>query len=99
MVLLCRHPPQEAGEEVGAKCADGMRRYSAPQQPGKRIPTNVSVDLQQGVAFTLFLCQGGHSRPLASVHWAPHQRGPGIVEEVGVLDKDKKKIQDHFAAI
>ena len=47
----------------------------------------------------MVLHQGQCSRPLASVHRAPDQRGPRIVEEVGVPDKDKKKIQNHLAAI
>ena len=47
----------------------------------------------------MVLRQERHSRPLARVHRAPHQSGPGLVEEVGVLEKDKKKIWGHLIAI
>ena len=83
-VFLCRQPLEEAGEEARAERADGMRWHSAPPQPGKRIPTDVSMDLQQGVALALVLHQERRGRPLARVHRVPHQRGPRIVEEVGV---------------
>ena len=98
-VFLCRHPFEEVGEEARAERADGMRRHLALQQPGQRVPIDASVELQQGVAFALVLRQERRSSPLASVHQAPHRRGPKIMENVGVLDKDKKKIQNHLTAL
>ena len=92
MVFLCHQPLEEAGEEARAERADVMRRHLTPQQPGQRVPIDASVNLQQGVALALVLRQERCSRPLASIHRMPHRRGPGIVEDVGVLDKDKKKI-------
>ena len=97
-VFLRHHPLEEAGEEAGAEHADLMCWHLASQQPGHRVPADVSVNLQQGVAFTLVLRQERRSHPLARVHRAPHRRGPRLVEEVGVPEKDKR-IQDHLAAI
>ena len=76
-----------------------MCRYSALQQLGQRIPVDVSIDLQQGVTFALVLRQGQPAAPL------PTFTGR-LIEEVleswrkwGVLEKDKKKIQDHLTIV
>ena len=79
------------GEEAGVERADGMRRHLAPQQPGRRVPVDVSINLQQGVAFALVLHQERRSRPLARVHRAPHRRGPRLVEEVGSLGERQEE--------
>ena len=63
-LLLHRHPPEEAREEVGAEHTDGMRPHLAPQQPDQRVPADVFVDLQQGVAFALVLHQERCGHPL-----------------------------------
>ena len=66
-VSLRRQPSKEAGRESRAERADGMRRHSSSQQLGERIPFDVSVDLQQGVAFIVVLRQGRRGQPLAGV--------------------------------
>ena len=66
--LLRRHPLEEEGEEAGAEHADGMRQHPPLEQPGRRVPIDASIDLQQGVAFALVLCQERCNCHLARVH-------------------------------
>ena len=85
-VSLRRQPVEKAGWEARAKHTDGMCQHSSTQQTGKQLPVDASVDLQQGVAFTVVLRQERHSCSLARVYRAPHRRGPRLVEEVGGAD-------------
>ena len=64
VTLLCRHPPEEEGEE-GVEYADGMRWHPPPEQPGRRVPVDAAVDLQQGVAFVVVLSQEQRRHPLS----------------------------------
>ena len=76
----------------------GMHRHSSPQKPGRCIPIDAFVDFQQGVHSQWFYVKGDAAAPLPAFSGR-------IIEEVlgswkwGVLDKDKKKIKDHLAAL
>ena len=58
-VLLHCHPLEEEGEEwwAGTAHADGVRRHPTLEQPGRRVPTDAAINIQQGVAFTVVLPQ------------------------------------------
>ena len=76
-----------------------MRRHLAPQQLGQWVPVDASVDLQQGVEKHWFYVKNNAAAPLLEFT-------ERLIEEVleswrrwGVLEKDKKKIQDYLATI
>ena len=75
-----------------------MCQHSSSQYSGERLPIDVSVDLQQGVAFIVVLHQGQRGRPLPAYSGRLIEETPGSWKW-GVLDKDKKRIKDHLAAL
>ena len=78
-VSLRRQPFEEAGREARSERANGMCRHSSTQQTGERILVDASVNLQQGVAFAIVLCQGRCCCPLVGILWAHHRRGLGVM--------------------
>ena len=84
-LLLRHHPLEEEGEErqVGAAYADGVRWHLALKQSGWRVPVDVAINVQQGMALAVVLPQERCRHRSAGVHRAPNQRGPRFVEEVG----------------
>ena len=92
-VFLRRQRLEEEGEgrQAGSTHADGVRRHSALEQPGWRVPIDVALGVQQGMALVVVLPQERRRRPSAGVHRTPDRRGPGIIEEVGCSEEGQEQ--------
>ena len=71
-VLLHCHPLEEEGEEqqAGVAHADGVRQHPALEQLGRRVPVDVAINVQQGVALVMVLPKEQCRCPSARVHRA-----------------------------
>jgi len=76
-----------------------MRQHPPLEQPGRRVPIDASIDLQQEVAFALVLSQERRSRPLSEFTGCLIDEAPDSWRKWGVPEKEKKKIWDHLTTL